>query len=75
MGFVFGVTAISAVLFSYFFVPECKNRSLEDIDRLFIERVPLRKFPQHVLSIGGDEDLKLDSIKGTVIQEEDLTRA
>jgi MFS transporter, SP family, sugar:H+ symporter len=76
VGFVFAVTAVGAILFGFFFIPECKNRSLEDIDRLFDARVPLRKFPEYVLPADPSEDehSKLDTIKGTVIQEESLAK-
>lgn len=44
VGFIFGVTAFGAVLFSLFGIPECKGKSLEEIDELFMEGVPIRKF-------------------------------
>ncbi|KAI1876205.1 uncharacterized protein JN550_001701 [Neoarthrinium moseri] len=43
-GFVFGSIAALAVVFIFFCVPECKGKSLEQIDRMFLEKVPLRKF-------------------------------
>ena len=44
VGFIFGgLTAIS-VLFAFFFIPECKGKSLEEIDVLFNNNVPVRKF-------------------------------
>ncbi|CAH0045644.1 unnamed protein product [Clonostachys solani] len=44
VGFIFGSFALLAIIFSYFFVPECKGKSLEEIDELFARGVPLRKF-------------------------------
>lgn len=44
MGFIFGSLAVLAFMFTYFCVPECKGRSLEEIDRMFHEGVPIRKF-------------------------------
>lgn len=44
VGFIFGTTAFFAALFTWFFVPECKGRTLEEIDRLFLDNVPIRKF-------------------------------
>ncbi|KAL5498337.1 hypothetical protein ACEPAH_2479 [Sanghuangporus vaninii] len=32
------------LIFIFFFIPETKGRSLEELDQLFIERVPARKF-------------------------------
>lgn len=43
-GFVFGSVAFLGVLFIYFCVPECKGKTLEQVDRMFQEGVPLRKF-------------------------------
>lgn len=44
LGFIFGSIAAAATLFTYFCVPECKQKSLEQIDIMFREKVPLRKF-------------------------------
>ncbi|KAF4981677.1 hypothetical protein FZEAL_2564 [Fusarium zealandicum] len=44
VGFIFGATAFMATLFSLFFIPECGGRTLEEIDQLFIQGVPIRKF-------------------------------
>ncbi|KAI0017873.1 general substrate transporter [Xylariomycetidae sp. FL0641] len=43
-GFVFGSIAALAVVFIWFCVPECKGKSLEQIDRMFRDGVPLRRF-------------------------------
>jgi SP family sugar:H+ symporter-like MFS transporter len=44
LGFVFGVTSFGAVLFSIFCIPECRCKTLEEIDDLFLEGVPIRGF-------------------------------
>ncbi|KAJ5119510.1 hypothetical protein N7448_010179 [Penicillium atrosanguineum] len=44
VGFVFGSIAVCACIFVYLCVPDCQGKSLEDIDRLFHEGVPVRKF-------------------------------
>lgn len=44
VGFIFGTTAFFAALFTWFCIPECKGRTLEEIDRLFLDKVPVRKF-------------------------------
>lgn len=44
MGFIFGSVAICSLGFTWLFVPECKGKSLEQIDLMFNEGVPLRKF-------------------------------
>lgn len=47
VGFIFGAISVLAGFFTYFCVPECKGRSLEEIDRMFIEHVPIRQFRTH----------------------------
>lgn len=44
IGWVFGGISIIATVYTYFFVPEIMNRSLEELDELFEKRVPARKF-------------------------------
>ena len=44
VGFIFGPVAFLALLFTYFFVPECKGKTLEEIDLLFINGTRLRDF-------------------------------
>ncbi|CZT46600.1 related to RGT2-Sensor of high external glucose concentrations [Rhynchosporium secalis] len=47
VGFIFGAIAVCAVIFTFFCVPECKGRTLEQVDRMFNEGVPLRQFGDH----------------------------
>ncbi|OLN86397.1 High-affinity glucose transporter RGT2 [Colletotrichum chlorophyti] len=47
VGFIFGSIAICSGLFVFFCVPECKGRSLEEIDRMFHDGVPVRRFADH----------------------------
>ncbi|KZL68472.1 sugar transporter [Colletotrichum incanum] len=47
VGFIFGSIAVCSALFVFFCVPECKGRSLEEIDRMFHEGVPVRHFGDH----------------------------
>ncbi|KAI0016604.1 general substrate transporter [Xylariomycetidae sp. FL0641] len=44
IGWVFGGMATLATIYTYFCVPETKNRSLEELDELFEKRVSARKF-------------------------------
>ncbi|KAK1720215.1 hypothetical protein CaCOL14_005865 [Colletotrichum acutatum] len=44
VGFIFGSIAVFSALFVFFCVPECKGRSLEEIDRIFHDGVPVRHF-------------------------------
>ncbi|KAJ0336559.1 hypothetical protein COL922a_007836 [Colletotrichum nupharicola] len=47
VGFIFGSIAVCSALFVFLGVPECKGRSLEEIDRMFHEGVPVRRFAEH----------------------------
>ncbi|KAH6977566.1 general substrate transporter [Ilyonectria sp. MPI-CAGE-AT-0026] len=51
VGFIFGSFAICSMIFTYFCIPECKGKTLEEIDRLFIEKVPIRKFKHTKLPV------------------------
>lgn len=44
VGFIFGSLAFLALLFTWFFVPECKGKSLEQVDMMFNSGVALRNF-------------------------------
>jgi SP family sugar:H+ symporter-like MFS transporter len=44
VGFIFGSIALSSVVFVYFCVPECKGKTLEQIDLMFQNGVSLRAF-------------------------------
>lgn len=48
-GFIFGATSILACLFVFFCIPECKGKSLEQIDRMFQEGVPIGKFASYAV--------------------------
>ena len=40
VGFIYGSCSALAALFVFMFIPELKNRSFEEVDILFYERVP-----------------------------------
>ena len=42
---------LCSIAFVYFCVPECKGKTLEEIDRLFLDGVPLRKFEKTQISV------------------------
>lgn len=56
VGFVFGSFSFCAIVFTYFCVPECKNKTLEEIDILFHQHIPLRKFGSYRGEITSTED-------------------
>lgn len=47
VGFVFAPLAVLSIIFIIFGIPECRGLSLEEIDHLFKEKVPLRQFSRH----------------------------
>ena len=44
VGFIFGAVAVLSIIFTYFCVPECKGKTLEQIDWLFTNGTKLRDF-------------------------------
>ncbi len=44
VGFIFGSFAFLCFVFTYFCVPECTGKTLEQVDYLFHNNIPLRKF-------------------------------
>ena len=50
VGFIFGSLACCSLVFAFFCVPEMKGRSLEEINQMFQDGVPVRKFGTHPLA-------------------------
>lgn len=44
VGYIFLGTSAFSLVFAYFCIPECRGKTLEQIDALFLEGVPVRKF-------------------------------
>lgn len=44
LAFVFGGLAVLSLAFSWVYLPETAGRTYEELDEMFIERVPARKF-------------------------------
>lgn len=49
VGFVFGGLAVIGLIWSWFFVPELKGRTYDEIDRMFQAKVPPRHMGTHQL--------------------------
>lgn len=49
VGFVYGAISVSAIIWCYFFIPELKGKSLEEIDFMFDVQVPYRKMGAFVV--------------------------
>lgn len=62
VGFIFGALAVLAALFTWFFVPEGKGKSLEQIDRLFVDGTRVREFG--TMREEGGEDIRDGDISG-----------
>lgn len=62
VGFIFGSTAICASIFAYFCVPECRGKTLEEVDQLFLDGVPVRQFGKTAVNIP-DIDTDKDKIE------------
>ncbi|KIX10583.1 uncharacterized protein Z518_01667 [Rhinocladiella mackenziei CBS 650.93] len=59
VGFIFGAIAVLAFLFTWFFVPECKGKTLEQVDIMFNNGIALRKFGSYKFPdlVTGDEKM------------------
>ncbi|KAF4629732.1 hypothetical protein G7Y89_g8410 [Cudoniella acicularis] len=47
VGFIFGGLTIIAFIWAYFYLPETGGRSLEELDELFLDRIPARRFKSY----------------------------
>ncbi|KAF5005043.1 hypothetical protein FDECE_8459 [Fusarium decemcellulare] len=52
IGFIYGGICVVMLILTWFFVPELKGRSLEEIDELFASAAPLRKFGDVQTTLG-----------------------
>ncbi|KEF59383.1 uncharacterized protein A1O9_04227 [Exophiala aquamarina CBS 119918] len=73
VGFIFCFTSVVSLLFAYFCIPECFGKTLEEVDQLFLERVPIRKFRNARPTLPGMSDLetaKMGTETDLVVHEE-----
>ena len=70
VGFVYGGCSFLALLWAFFFLPELKGRSLEELDEMFAARVPTSKFSRYVCSGIGADVTRLDGHKDEYINEQ-----
>jgi SP family sugar:H+ symporter-like MFS transporter len=47
-GYIWGASNLAIIVFVFFFIPETKGRSLEQLDELFAKKVPTWKFESFV---------------------------
>jgi hypothetical protein len=48
VGYIYGSFSVLTFFFAYFYVPELKNRSLEEVDEIFENGIPARKTTSYV---------------------------
>lgn len=48
IGWIWGPSCMVTVVWIYIYLPEIKNRTLEEIDEMFEAKLPARKFRQYV---------------------------
>lgn len=65
VGFIYGSIAVVSIVFVALCLPECRGRTLEEIDLLFASKVPLRKFGEVKL----DENALLEARHSTKMDE------
>lgn len=46
-GFIFAFFSVTAFVWTYFYLPETKGRSYEELDHMFEQRIPARKFSSY----------------------------
>ncbi|KAH8812767.1 general substrate transporter [Xylogone sp. PMI_703] len=64
VGFIYGSLCVAMVVVAYFFIPELKGRSLEEVDQLFASGTPLRKFGKvETVAVGDTTTVYMDEKK------------
>lgn len=72
IGFLWGAFSVCMVAFAWFFVPEYKGHSLEQLDYLFEQRTATRKFKGYHFA---DEVLASDGVAQNVLEGDDKAEA
>ncbi|KAK4223510.1 putative high-affinity glucose transporter [Podospora fimiseda] len=73
-GYIWGASNFILALWTFFFVPETKGRSLEQLDELFEEGVSARKFSSYVVKRQLVEEIGENQHKATVVQVDDVEK-
>lgn len=68
VGFIFGAISLLSLIFIYFCVPECKGKTLEQVDWLFNNGVKVRHFGATDASGMLDGSL-LENVKGSLSKD------
>ncbi|VUC26093.1 unnamed protein product [Clonostachys rosea] len=72
VGFIYGAINFIVVVLTYFFIPELKSRTLEEVDQLFASGAPLRKFGQ--ISTRSATEIYKEEVKDSKAGEERAER-
>ena len=72
VGFIYGAMSFLSLVFGWSFLPELKNRSLEEIENMFEANVPLRKFGQWK---SGEDDVGVVISRIERLEREDFLKA
>ncbi|PIG82279.1 sugar transporter [Aspergillus arachidicola] len=59
--FIYGSFSVAAIAFVYFLLPETKDRSLEELDEMFQNRVPTKEFSTYVCTGLGAQITQLEN--------------
>lgn len=60
VGFLYGGITFVSVAVAYFYVPELKGLSLEEVDRLFATGRPVRHLSGRMLTLAHDDDTAMN---------------
>lgn len=75
VGFIFGGLAIASFFFAYFCVPEMKGRTLEEINWMFQDGVPIWRFGNYEKTIGpSTESDMVEAEVGNPDDDDDIPR-
>jgi predicted RNA-binding protein with EMAP domain len=73
-GWIWGPSCFITVVWVYFYLPEIKNRTLEEIDEMFEAKLPARKFRKYVCTgqfvAGVNDEKRRSSEKDEVVRQE-----
>ncbi|KAL0778842.1 hypothetical protein CaCOL14_005100 [Colletotrichum acutatum] len=73
--FIYGGFSVIALLWVFFFVPETKNRSLEELDEMFQAQVKTRSFDKYVSTGLGAQITKVEDLSSKKSQLEQAEEA
>lgn len=67
VSFIYGGLAVLCCVYLYFYQPETSGRSYEELDEMFVKKIPARKFKDYVTSteIAGQDTKRAQSTVGS----------